>query len=163
MAKTAGHIRASKWKGDIFTVNGVRKEYYQLPDKRKKAVQSLAGKVSNIVYDKLKNTSVKMNADSKAINVQFTKKGMKHFTRDAMLTLSGKYMSHRSMMNIDKLLSASEYVPTSHALYKGRKDGKELFFKYKDKTGRGVYFKVAYEPAQSEGKPYYLYSVTDIN
>lgn len=163
MAKTAGHVRASKWKGDIFTVNGTRKEYYELPDERKKAVQSLAGKVSKIVYKNLKDSSVSLNAGEKAINVQFTKKGIEHFTRDAMLTLSGKYMSHRSMINVDQLLSASEYVPTSHALYKGRKDGKELFFKYKDKSGRGIYFKIAYEPTQSKGKTYYLYSVSDMS
>ena len=28
-------------------------------------------------------------------------------------------------------------VPTSHSLYKGRKDGKELFFRYRDNDGRG--------------------------
>jgi hypothetical protein len=162
MAKTAGHVRASKWKGDIFTVNGTRKEYYELPEARKKAVQSLAGKVSAIVYKNVQDKSVNLNAGGKDITVQFTQGGIAHFTRDAMLTLSGKYMSHRSMINVDQLLSVSEYVPTSHALYKGRKDGKELFFRYKDKTGRGIFFKIAYEPKQGEGKPYYLYAVGDI-
>ncbi len=162
MAKTAGHVRASKWRGDIFTVNGTRREYKDLPLERQNAVKSLVKKVSKNVYNNVKDTSVSLNAGGKAIKVQFTKDGVDHFTRDAMLTLSGKYMSHRSMINVDQLLSASEYVPTSHALYKGRKDGKELFFKYKDKTGRGIFFKIAYEPKQGDGKPYYLYSVGDI-
>lgn len=29
MAKTAGGVRNSKWKGDIYTVDGVRKEYFE--------------------------------------------------------------------------------------------------------------------------------------
>ena len=66
------------------------------------------------------------------------------------------------MINIDTILKQSEYVPTSHELYKGRNDGIEYFFKYKDKQGRGIYFKVAYEPGQGQGKKYYLRSVVDI-
>lgn len=65
------------------------------------------------------------------------------------------------MVHIDKILAKSEYVNTSHAIYKDRKDGKELFFKYKDKDGRGIYFKVAKEPYSGGGKTYYLYSVMD--
>lgn len=51
------------------------------------------------------------------------------------------------MINIDTILQQSEYVPTSHEHYRGGKDGIEYFFKYKDKQGRGIYFKIAYEPA----------------
>ena len=65
------------------------------------------------------------------------------------------------MVHVDKILAKSEYVPTTHKLYKERKDGKELFFRYKDKDGRGIYFKVVYESKQGEGKRYYLYSVSD--
>jgi hypothetical protein len=79
-----------------------------------------------------------------------------------MLTLSGKYMSRRSMINIDKILQQAEYIPTSHKLYKGRNDGIEYFFKYKDKTGRNIYFKVAYDKSTNRNGRYYLYSVTDI-
>jgi hypothetical protein len=41
------------------------------------------------------------------------------------------------------------------------KDEIEYFFKYKDKQGRGIYFKVAFDRAQSKQGRYYLYSVTD--
>lgn len=41
-------------------------------------------------------------------------------------------MSRTSMIHIDKILAKSKYVSTDHKLYKARKDGKELFFKYED-------------------------------
>lgn len=114
------------------------------------------------MWKTLQNKSVTLRAGDEDINVIFTKDGTEHAARDAMLVLSGKYMSRKSMINIDTILKQSEYVPTSHELYKGRKDGIEYFFKYKDKQGRGIYFKVAYEPGQGQGKKYYLRSVVDI-
>jgi hypothetical protein len=160
MAKSAGHIRASKWDNSIYHEGGVRKEYGELSDARKAIVKAELKSVQAAMWGNLESKSVVLKADGKEIRVGFTKSGTYHAARDAMLTLSGKYMSRKSMINIDTILQQSEYVPTSHELYKGRKDGIEYFFKYKDKQGRGIYFKVAYEPAQ--GKKYYLRSVTDI-
>lgn len=162
MAKSAGHIRASKWDNSIYHEGGVRKEYGELSDARKAIVKAELKSVQAAMWGNLESKSVVLKADGKEIRVGFTKSGTDHAARDAMLTLSGKYMSRKSMINIDTILQQSEYVPTSHELYKGRKDGIEYFFKYKDKQGRGIYFKVAYEPAQGQGKKYYLRSVTDI-
>lgn len=162
MAKSAGHIRASKWDNSIYHEGGVRKEYGELSDERKAIVKAELKSVQAAMWGNLKSKSVELKADGKEIRVGFTKSGTDHAARDAMLTLSGKYMSRKSMINIDTILRQSEYVPTSHELYKGRKDGIEYFFKYKDKQGRGIYFKIAYEPAQGQGKKYYLRSVTDI-
>lgn len=36
-----------------------------------------------------------------------------------------------------------------------------MFFKYLDSDGRGVYFKVAYNPTAGDGKKYFLYSMDD--
>lgn len=65
------------------------------------------------------------------------------------------------MVNIDKVLKNSTYVPTTHKLTHSRKDGRDLFFRYKDNQGRGVYFKVSYQPNAEAGKKYSLYSVVD--
>lgn len=162
MAKSAGHIRASKWENSIYHEGGVRKEYGELSDARKAIVKAELKSVQAAMWGNLESKSVVLKADGKEIRVGFTKSGTDHAARDTMLTLSGKYMSRKSMINIDTILRQSEYVPTSHELYKGRKDGIEYFFKYKDKQGRGIYFKIAYEPAQGQGKKYYLRSVTDI-
>lgn len=161
MAKSAGHIRASKWENSIYHEGGVRKEYHELSEGRKTAVRAELKSVQAAMWANLQSKALTMKADDKEIVVNFTKKGTDHVARDAMLILSGKYMSRKSMINIDTILQQSEYVPTSHKLYKGRKDGIEYFFKYKDKQGRGIYFKIAYEPAQGQGKKYYLRSVTD--
>ena len=161
MAKTSGGVRNSKWKGDIYTVDGVRKEYFELNEERKAVVRSISKDVAKEMWGNLSGKSVVLDADGKAINVQFTRKGVEHVARDAMLTLSGKYMSRSSMKHIDKILAKAEYVPTSHRDKKNRNDGKELFFRYKDKTGRGIYFKVVYEPRNGSRKYYNMYSVTD--
>lgn len=161
MAKTAGGIRNSKWHGNIYTVGGVRKEYYELSDERKMIVRSMSKDIAKEMWRNLSGKSVVLNAGGSKINVQFTKSGIDHVARDAMIVLSGKYMSRNSMVHINKILAKSEYVPTSHSVYKGRKDGKELFFRYKDKDGRGIYFKVAYDRKESSSGRYYLYSVTD--
>lgn len=161
MAKTAGGVRNSKWHGNIYTVGGVRKEYYELSDERKMIVRSMSKDIAKEMWRNLSGKSVVLNAGGSKINVQFTKSGIDHVARDAMIVLSGKYMSRNSMVHINKILAKSEYVPTSHSVYKGRKDGKELFFRYKDKDGRGIYFKVAYDRKESSSGRYYLYSVTD--
>lgn len=161
MAKTAGGVRNSTWKGDIYTVDGVRKEYYELTEERKAVIRSMSKDVSKEMWRNLSTKSVTLEADGRTINAQFTKSGVDHVVRDVMIVLSGKYMSRSSMIHIDRMLAKSEYVPTSHSVYKGRKDGKELFFRYKDKEGRGIYFKVAYDRKESSSGRYYLYSVTD--
>ena len=161
MAKTAGGVRNSKWHGNIYTVGGVRKEYYELSDERKMIVRSMSKDIAKEMWRNLSGKSVVLNAGGSKINVQFTKSGIDHVARDAMIVLSGKYMSRNSMVHINKILAKTEYVPTSHSVYKGRKDGKELFFRYKDKDGRGIYFKVAYDRKESSSGRYYLYSVTD--
>lgn len=161
MGKTAGSVRSSKWENSIYHEGGARKEYHELSKGRKAAVLAELKSVQTAMWANLQSKSVTMTADGKDIMVSFTKKGTDHVARDAMLTLSGKYMSRKSMINIDAILRQSEYVPTSHELYKGRFDGIEYFFKFQDKQGRGIYFKVTYEPAQGQGKQYYLRSVTD--
>lgn len=161
MAKTSGGVRNSKWKGDIYTVDGVRKEYFELNEERKAVVRSMSKDVAKEMWGNLSGRSVVLDADGNAINVQFTRKGVEHVARDAMLTLSGKYMSRSSMKHIDKILAKAEYVPTSHAVYKERNDGKTMFFRYKDKEGRGLYFKVTRDNAAGSNGRFYLYSVSD--
>lgn len=161
MAKTSGGVRNSHWKGNIYTVGGIRKEYYELNEERKTVIRSMSKEVAKEMWRNLHGKSVVLDASGSRINVQFTKSGIDHVARDAMIVLSGKYMSHNSMIHIDGILAKSEYVPTSHSLYKGRKDGKELFFRYRDNDGRGIYFKVAYDRKEINAGRYYLYSVTD--
>lgn len=162
MAKTAGGIRNSKWHGDIYTVDGVRKEYYELNEERKMVVRSMSKDIAKEMWRNLKDKTVTLGADGSKITVGFTKSGVDHVARDAMLTLSGKYMSRSSMKHIDRILAKSEYIPTTHTIYKDRNDGKTMFFRYRDKDGRGIYFKVAYnEKAEKGGKKYALYSVVD--
>lgn len=161
MGKSAGSLRASKWEGGIYTEGGIRREYKDLSDGRKAVIQAESKAIAKSMYRNLADKSVTLSADGRTIDVQFTKKGIEHVARDAMLTLSGKYMSRNSMLHIDRILAKSTFVPTDHKIYKNRTDGKEMFFKYNDKTGRGIYFKVAYEPYNGAQKYYTLYSVTD--
>lgn len=161
MAKTAGSVRVSKWENDIYHEGGKRKEYSELSADKQGVIRARLKVLQNAMYAKLSDKTVKLRTDNSEIVVGFTKKGTDHVARDLMLTLSGKYMSEKSMMNIDTILAQSAYVPTSHKLYKNRKDGIEHFFRYKDKTGREVYFKVAYHSKRRDNKTYYLYSVTD--
>lgn len=163
MAKTAGDVRSSKWDNDIYSVNGTRKEYHELNDERKMVVRSISKNVAKDMWKNLSNKSVTLKADGATIHVQFTRKGVEHVARDAMLILSGKYMSRKSMVHIDKILEKAEYVPTSHKVYKDRNDGKTMFFRYRDTDGRGIYFKVAFNnKSEKEGKQYVLYSVVDV-
>lgn len=161
MAKSAGGVRASKWNNDPYTINGIRKEYYELPKEQQKKIRKLSKDTAKEMYQNLKDKTIRKNAGDKDIEVRFTQKGVEHLSRDGIMVLSGKYMSRESMINIDKIFEKSRYIPNSGELSKNRTDGKMLFFKYEDKTGREIFFKVAYEPKQGEGKKYHLYSVTD--
>lgn len=97
MAKSAGHIRASKWDNSIYHEGGVRKEYHELSEGRKAAVRAELKSVQAAMWGNLESKSVELKADGKEIRVGFTKSGTDHAARDAMLTLSGKYMSRKSM------------------------------------------------------------------
>lgn len=159
MAKGSGSLRVSAWGDNLYFRNGYRVEYYQLTDKQKKLVNSINSRIKNALISKIEgNSTSKEIGDGKKIEVVYTKSGITHFCRDAMIVLSGKYFSEESMMRIDEIFSKSKYVPTSNLLKKERKDGRSLWFTYQDADGRGVYFKVAYN---SSRKLYELYSIVD--
>ena len=68
-------------------------------------------------------------------------------------------MSKESMIHIDRILGSSEYIPTQHSKSHERTDARQMWFKYKDSQGRGLYFSIAHSP--SAQKKYTLYSVSD--
>lgn len=159
MAKEVGSNRCSNWAGDPYNINGQRLEYYELPDARKDDIKALTKRVAAEMWENLQNKSVEQVADGQKILIEFDHKGIDHIARDALLNLSGKYMSKPSMVNIDHILKESEYVPTEHELKHSRTDHRKIWFKYKDTQGRGVYFSVAHSP--NSQKKYTLYSVSD--
>lgn len=162
MAKESGSNRCSTWEGNPYTVNGVRKEYYELPFDRKKLINGIQKRISDLMWENLRDKSVKLRTDNNTINVQFNHNDVEHVAKDALRTLSGKYFSQQSMIHINLILAESEYVPTNHKLYKNRTDDRTMFFRYKDRDGRGVYFKVGYRENPGDGKHYTLHSVTDV-
>lgn len=116
-------------------------------------------RVGNEMWENLQNKSVDQVADGQHIKIEFDHKGVDHVSRDALINLSGKYMSNESMVNIDKILASATYVPTEHGLSHGRSDNRQMWFKYQDSQGRGLYFSVAHNPKAV--KKYTLYSVSD--
>ena len=88
---------------------------------------AIAGSFSFLYREK----SVTLSVEGEDINVVFTKDGTEHAARDAMMTLSGKYMSRKSMVNIDTILQNSKYVEKQVPL-NPRKDKKEFFFAHTD-------------------------------
>lgn len=162
MAKESGSNRSSAWEGNPYAVNGVRKEYYELPPDRKKLINGIQKRVSDLMWEYLRDKSVKLKADDHTINVQFNHRDVEHVAKDALRILSGKYFSQQSMIHIDHVLSQSEYIPTDHTSYKIRTDDRTMFFRYLDRQGRGIYFKVAYRSNPGDGKHYTLHSITDI-
>lgn len=162
MAKSAGDVRCSKWANDIYSIDGARREYSELPEERKKIIQKQKKEVIKQMKANLKDKSVDLVADGEILHVTFPARGIEHVANDAMLNLSGKYFSKNALVNIDKILASSTYVPTSHELYKDRKDGITKFFKYQDSQGRGVYFGIAEDNNGSKGsKRHFLYTVTN--
>lgn len=161
MAKESGDNRCSTWSGDPYTVDSVRLEYKDLPDDRKELIKQLQKRTEQEMWENLRDKSVTLDAGGQTINVQFNRKDVNHIAKDALRTLSGKYFSRESMINIDKILASSKYVPTDHLLYKERSDDRTMFFRYKDSQGRGVYFKVGYRSNPGDGKHYTLHSVSD--
>lgn len=159
MAKDAGSTRASKWEGDIYTLDGVRHEYRDLPAERQKVIQATSKEVAKEMWNELKDKKVNQVADGKQIVIEFDHRGVDHVARDAMIILSGKYMSKGSMVHIDRILESSTYIPTQHSKSHERTDARQMWFKYRDSQGRGLYFSVAHSP--SAQKKYTLYSVSD--
>ncbi len=161
MAKGSGNTRCSSHGGNPYHVNGVRKEYWELPQSQQRTVQSLMKTYSKGMRDNLREKTVMMKSDGKEIQVGFNREGCDHLVRDAMMKLSGKYFSKNSLYNFDRILEKAVELPSSHALYKERHDGKTKFFKYTDNEGRGVIIKVAYNPTAGDKKRYFPYSLDD--
>lgn len=159
MVKESGSNRSSSWSGNPYTVNGRRYEYKDLPKERQELVRQLQNRVGKEMWENLRDKEVYQTVDGKQIKIQFDHNGVKHVARDALLTLSGKYMSYDSMVNIDRILAHSTYIPTKHGLSHNRTDSRAYWFKYKDSDGRGIYFSVAY--STNSQKKYTLYSVSD--
>jgi hypothetical protein len=137
-------------------------EYKDLPDSRKELIKQMQKRVEREMWDNLRDKAVVMEADGNSIKVQFNRNDVNHVAKDAMRTLSGKYLSKEPMVHIDRVLENSEYIPTDHSLYKSRTDDRTLFFRYKDRQGRGIYFKVGYRANPGDGKHYTLHSVSDM-
>lgn len=144
-----------------YIVDGERREYSELPDSQQSQINDTLKRIQRDMLNNLQNKSVILNADGREIRVGFTRKGVFHAARDAIIILGGKYFSPEELVHIDQILARAEYVPTSHRLTKERKDNITMFFKYKDKTGKNVFFKVAYDPTAGGGINYYLYSIVD--
>lgn len=161
MAKSAGHIRASKWDNSIYHEGGVRKEYGELSEARKAIVKAELKSVQATMVAAIGNKKIKLNAGGEEIEVVFTKAGLEHVARDAMLNLSGKYMSRKSMINIDEILRSSVYIE-KQVPKEPRKDKKEFFFAHTDTQGRQLFLKVAFDRATNKKGRYYLYTVTDV-
>lgn len=159
MAKGAGDTRASKWSGDIYSIGVKRYEYRDLPKSSQAIVRKERDRIAKAMYAKLQNVSTPQVIDGgEKIDIRYTKSGIDEFANQAMVTLSGKYFSEKSMLSVNEILGRSSYVPTPHTLSHPRKDKRDLWFSYKDADGRGVYFRVCWNQNM---KMYELYSVAD--
>lgn len=156
-----GSDHLAQWEGDIYSVNGIRKEYKDLPKELQDKVIHKQNEITKTLREKLKDTSIILATDGDPIRVHFTKKGIAHFVRDNMIVLSGKYLNDHDLLNIKDILAESQFVSRIENMTKDRKDGISMFFKYKASNNKEVYFKVAYEREQGAGKNYYLYSIID--
>ena len=165
MSKASGSTRCSKWKSSndaqqkLYFHNGKRVEYKELSDSEKKLVKDEKKKIAKALFAKLKDKeTIQVIDDGQQITIMFTSRGLDHFANDAMISLSGKYFSKKSMMRVNEILEKSVYVPTSHTLTKARTDGRDMWFKYSDNEGRGVFLKVCWNTKLDIHE---LYSVTD--
>ena len=144
---------------DLYIYDGKRLDYGELPADRQAMVKSEKKRIAKEVYEIVKDKKVKQVIDNEQpIEICFTKKGVKHFCNDALLLLSGKYFSEDEMKLINYILEKAEYLESYHSLKHLRSDGRDLWFTYKDKEGRGVYFKVSWSRYT---KQYELYSVVE--
>ena len=139
MAKTSGSLRASFHEGNPYHIGTERHEYADLSPAQKRTVINLKNTYAKGMIKRLRDKKVILEADGKKIEVGFNARGLEHVAQDAMIKLSGKYFSKNSLYRIDEILAKSTYIPSSHILYKDRKDGIVLFYKYQDNEGRGAY------------------------
>lgn len=123
MAKGSGETRCSNHVGNPYHVNGKRLEYKDLPESNKRTIVSLKNRYSRGMRERLRDKTVELDADGVSIDVGFNRRGIDHVVQDAMMKLSGKYFSKDSLYRINEILAKSTYLPTSHSLYKARKDG----------------------------------------
>lgn len=163
MAKPADDTRASRWdkgKATLYYKDGKRVEFWELSQYEKDAVKKEEKSVHKAMIKRLKNITTQQIIDNnEKIEIHYTRAGLEHFCRSAMFTLSGKYFSRKSMLHVNEIVEKSTYVPTNHALVHQRTDSRNVWFRYKDNDGRGIYFQVARND-QNQGR-YELYSVTD--
>lgn len=164
--KASGSTRCSRWVSSsntqqrLYYHNGQRAEYIDLTSDEKKLVKEEKKQIAKELYKKLKDKKTTQTIDNgQIITIKYTSHGLDHFANDAMISLSGKYFSRNSMMRINEILEHSIYVPTPHGLSHTRTDGRNLWFKYSDNEGRGVYFHVCWN---NKLKTHELYSVTDV-
>ena len=142
--------------GSLYREGGQKKSYNNLSPLRKDLVKSASQEMGKMAFSNLKNKKVSLKAGNETIEVGFTKKGTMHAVRDIMLTLSSENFSKNNILNLDGLLSRSKLDRIENDR-KDRIDGKSLFYKYRDRTGKEVMFVVAYEKRKNS---YYLYAVT---
>ncbi len=171
MAKGSGDTRVSKWRGarapiteDLYYEGGQRLNYFELPADKKKVIREEKDRIIDEMVKSLagKKTVKMMISEKDYLEVQFTKPGITHFCNDAMVKLSGKYFSERSMKNIPDILEKAEFLPPAVTTRPGehKGDGRVKWFYYKDKTGREVYFGVAFNKGI---RAYEFYTVTETN
>ena len=165
MAKVSGSTRVSRWvnrnnsQEKLYYRNGKRVEYAELDTIGKRLVKDEKNKIAKELYAKLKNEKTTQVIDNgQVIQIGYTSHGIDHFANDAMISLSGKYFSRKSMMRVNEILAKFTYIPTTHGLVHSRSDGRDLWFSYKDADGRGVYFKVCWN---NQLRIHELYSVVD--
>ena len=107
-----------------------------------------------------KTLQLKLN-DERIITIAFPRKSVDHLVNEIMLKLSGGNFTEHNIIHIDEILRRSKYVPTSGELTKERSDDIKGFFRYRDRTGKEVDFKIAYDPKSGNGIPYYPWAVND--
>ncbi len=158
MAKGPGNTRASTWRNGLYNNTvGKRQNFNRLPISAKQAV--VQEKASVIVDMKARLIGLRTPQvidNGQRIEIEYSSKGINHFANDAMVVLSGKYFSRDSMLRVNEILEQARYIPTSHMLVHPRRDNRELWFSYKPKDGRNVYFSVSRD---SKTGRYELYSV----
>lgn len=164
MAKMAGSTRVPHWgstgnsyEGDLFFFNGQRRRFKNLPDDMKRVIWQVQEQIAKEMWQRLKNVKTPQFIDGKPVVIEYVHRDVIHAARDMMVVLSGKYFSRESMLRINETLEKAEYIPTPHNDKEDRKDGRKMWFKYKDTDGRGVYFGVS---KIMDGR-YTLHTITD--
>lgn len=150
------------WEG-MYTQGGRRLDYGELSDDGKDAVKAEKERLTRELRSKYQGKTVSQVIDGgKPIEILFTKNGIKDFLNKAMLVYSGRLLNREGIMNVGEVLSRSSYVPTeSHATHheEGRKDGRDLWYVYKARGRKSIYFSVSW----SRSTGYELRSVSPDN